>query len=349
MAQTHYTPITVNSGQVPSTQTNFPVVINVTDNRLRTIGNGGNVSNASGFDIRPYSDSGLSSPLTYQLVEHNASTGLLVMRVLVASLADASVIYLGYGDSSINTDGSSTAVWDADQILVWGMNDTTGGDDAFQDATGNGNHGDEGGGATFSQPGKIFNAVSFDGVNDNGVVAGLSITADFTFSFWFATTETPGGSGRFADLALAASEGVQIVHNGDTSIRVDNSGGPTSNITSGTGLNDGNFHRVTVTRSGTTYTMYVDGASQGTSGGTAPTYTRLLIGTGALGIGSNVTLDNVVLSDIARSANWITTEYNNQNSFSTFATFGSEQTVGGGTFTPQLRGLPLASNLLWRN
>lgn len=347
MAQTHYTPITVNSGQVPSTQTNFPVLLNVTDNRLRTIANGGNVSNVNGFDVRPYSDSGLTSALTYQLVEHNASTGLLVMRVLVASLADGSLIYLGYGDSAINTDGSSTSVWDADHILVWGMDDTVSGADAFQDSTANNNDGDEGGGATFSQSGKIFNAVSFDGVDNRGIVESLSFAGDLTISFWFSTTETPGGSGRFLELAQAADSGIQVVHNSDTSVRVDNSGGPTSNITSGTGLNDGNFHRVSVTRSGTTYTLYVDGSSQGTSGGTAPTYTRMSIGVGIdlATTFSNVKLDHVMLSDIARSANWLTTEYNNENDFATFATVGSEVAVGAGTVR-----LPsyTRSNLIWR-
>ena len=42
-AFTHYTPFTVQTGQVPSTQTDFPVLLLPTDARFKTTGNGGNV------------------------------------------------------------------------------------------------------------------------------------------------------------------------------------------------------------------------------------------------------------------------------------------------------------------
>ena len=51
-------------------------------------------------------------------------------------------------------------------------------------------------------------------------------------------------------------------------------GGATSSVVSASSVADGRPHSVIVTRSGTTYTVYVDGVSAGTSGGTAPTYNR---------------------------------------------------------------------------
>lgn len=42
----YYSPITIDHTLVPSTQTDFPVLISVTDTRLKTVGNGGHVENA---------------------------------------------------------------------------------------------------------------------------------------------------------------------------------------------------------------------------------------------------------------------------------------------------------------
>src|SRR5687767_6940182 len=104
MAFTHYSPHTVNSSQVPSAQSNFTRKIHLTDNRLRTIANGGNVANASGFDIRPYGSIGPSNPLNYKLISHGSSGGFLEMDVLVPSEDVGTVIYLYYGDAALNTD-----------------------------------------------------------------------------------------------------------------------------------------------------------------------------------------------------------------------------------------------------
>src|SRR5678815_5698623 len=80
-------PVTINSGQVPSTQTDFPVLVNFTDARFKTVGNGGHVQNSSGFDIRPYSDAALTTAITgYELERYNASTGEVVMWVKVCLL-----------------------------------------------------------------------------------------------------------------------------------------------------------------------------------------------------------------------------------------------------------------------
>src|SRR6516165_11780766 len=87
-----------------------------TDNRFKTVGNGGHVQNASGFDIRPYSDSSLTTALSYELVSgsYNASTGTFQIWVLIPSLSQGLVIYLAYEDSGLSTDGTNlSAVWSA--------------------------------------------------------------------------------------------------------------------------------------------------------------------------------------------------------------------------------------------
>ena len=42
---TNYNTITVNSGQVPSTQSNFPMLFYGTFSQLKTVANGGDVTN----------------------------------------------------------------------------------------------------------------------------------------------------------------------------------------------------------------------------------------------------------------------------------------------------------------
>src|SRR5215468_208172 len=76
----YYTDFSVDFNKVPNTdQSNFAVLINTTDNRFKTTGNGGHVQDPNGFDLRPYSDTGLTTSYTYQLEFYSASTGQVVM------------------------------------------------------------------------------------------------------------------------------------------------------------------------------------------------------------------------------------------------------------------------------
>jgi hypothetical protein len=128
MAQTHYRAFTIDHTKVNSgTQTNYPVVISGTYSWAAGTGSGGRSLNASGFDIRPYSDTGLSSALTYQLRSYNPTTGAFNMVVLVPSLSTSvdTVIYVGIGDVALVTDGSSTSVWDSNFKAVYALGDGT--------------------------------------------------------------------------------------------------------------------------------------------------------------------------------------------------------------------------------
>ena len=58
--------MTVNHNFVPSTQSNFTVLVSVTDATLRTISNGGHVANANGYDIGFYTDSSGSTKLKWE-------------------------------------------------------------------------------------------------------------------------------------------------------------------------------------------------------------------------------------------------------------------------------------------
>ena len=111
-----YRQMTVNHTLVPSTQSNFTVLVSVTDATLRTISNGGHVANSNGYDIGFYTDSSGSTKLKWEIDSYNPVTGQLIAWVKIPTLSSTSdtSFYLFYGDPSITTDQSDPVnTWDS--------------------------------------------------------------------------------------------------------------------------------------------------------------------------------------------------------------------------------------------
>src|SRR5688572_13038026 len=53
----------------------FPVLISLLDNELKTVDAGGKVANASGFDIGFFGDSGISQRLAYEVERYDGAAG----------------------------------------------------------------------------------------------------------------------------------------------------------------------------------------------------------------------------------------------------------------------------------
>lgn len=103
--------------------------------------------------------------------------------------------------------------------------------------------------------------------------------------------------------------------------------------TFGTSTNTTGFKHVVVTQDGTTLNMYEDGVlkrTQTTSVDFESNANNLLIGGGNRSDGTSIffngVIDEVRVSNTARSTDWIQTQYNNQNATSTFYTLGAEET-----------------------
>ncbi|HEY5139847.1 MAG TPA: hypothetical protein VIJ25_11105, partial [Methylococcales bacterium] len=70
--------ITINSAKVPNTdQSNFPVLISLTDTALRAVANGGKVTNASGYDIIFANQAG-NAKLDHEIESYDAVNGTIV-------------------------------------------------------------------------------------------------------------------------------------------------------------------------------------------------------------------------------------------------------------------------------
>src|SRR5262249_28636001 len=80
--------ITIDHTKVPNTdQANFPVLISGTYAYLATTSNGGNVSNANGYDITFTSDAAGTQTLPYERESYNATTGAVNLWVKVPTLS----------------------------------------------------------------------------------------------------------------------------------------------------------------------------------------------------------------------------------------------------------------------
>lgn len=318
----YYSPVTVQAAQVPSTQTDFPMLISYTDNRLKTTGNGGHVQNANGYDVRPYTDSACSSAITYQLEFYSASNGQVVMWAKISSLSNGSVVYLCYGDASLSTDGSSASTWDANYKGVWHFSDGT--TLSMADSTGVNNG--TGSGSPAAGTGKIDGGVTLSSGNyvDVGNNASLQITGAMTISAWVYPTDLSGyymgltktnGGTAAPYFFFIAPNGAVAWYRGNGTIEV--------GVISNTGVSTNVWTKLDMTSNGDIYINGVfDKNGSFTSIGDSGTTAR--IGNRADGFYSPGNMDEVRISNSVRSNDWITTEYNNQNAPATFAVLGTE-------------------------
>jgi hypothetical protein len=175
--------ITIDYTKVPNTdRTNFPVLISGTYSYLATIANGGDATNANGYDIIFTSDSAGTVNLPYERESYSASTGAVVFWVQVPTVSHTqdTVIYMFYGNGAITTDQSNkTGVWDSNYIGVWHLNQNpTSSAPQMSDSTSNANNGTAQGTWTTAQEiaGKISGGLSFVSSNSDY----LSTTKSFS-------------------------------------------------------------------------------------------------------------------------------------------------------------------------
>ena len=185
-------PLTVDHTKVPSTQSNFTVLVSLTDPALKTVANGGHVVNANGYDIGFYADSGGTTKLKWEVEKYDGTTGNLIAWVKIPSVSSSTdtVFYLMYGDSSINTNQSDPPnTWDSNFKGVWHMADNAA-NTTIRESTVTGANGTNN--ATTSSKtatGEIGKALSYNGSTDGSFAAiNLSATNIATLSFWMKWT-----------------------------------------------------------------------------------------------------------------------------------------------------------------
>lgn len=349
MAFAYYTAFTVDHTKVPNTDlTDFPVgiVLGAGFARLKTVGNGGHVQNASGFDIRPYSDAALTTALTFELVCYDATTGNLEMYVKIPTLSHTvdTVIYLGYGDASLSSDGSSSSTWNSHYKAVYHFGD--GVTLSLADSTSNANTLTNFASATAVASGwGIGGAVAFASASSQYLGrASAPVTAlpNTISALLYETDFATNQNGITINPTATNSIAFQLDTRTTGVVRV--SSGSAQASTAGTFSTATWVHGAARMVTTTDRSAYLNGTgTQNTTSSSPPTPAQLTIGAFRTSIGPlgfwNGRMDEVRIANDDRGADWIATESNNLTSPSTFSSAGTEQAVGGGvTFSLPLFG-----------
>jgi RHS repeat-associated protein len=333
--------IVIDHTQVPNTdQVNFPLLFNTTDPTLATTANGGHVTNAQGYDIYFSLDPNGATKLAHELEEYNPVTGQVIawVRIPLVSHAADTVVYMFYGNPNVNTPQQiPTGVWDNNYLGVWHVaNGTT---LSLTDSTSNGNNATNNG----AQPtqgeidgGMLTNGTSFATIGAPASLKNLA-QGNATFSAWVNTTAGNGGWVLGKDgMDGANGWSIGLDYNNYVWFTI---GGYNFTVTSlDPAPNAWSYVTVALDQSAAQNgqaTIYINGVPNGVATGTAgetgddSTETAYLANA-ACAILCNTLIgssDELRISNIARSADWIATEYNNQSSPGTFYALNGENAV----------------------
>lgn len=357
MGYQYYRSITVDHTKVPNTdQTDFPLLVSVTDASLATAANGGHVQNANGYDLVFAADQAGASLLVWEIESYDPQTGALLAWVKVPTLSHTTdtVIYLCYGNAAAGTDQSNKAgTWDASFLAVYHLGNGTTVD--VSDATGNLNGTNNG---STAAAGIVGGGASFGGSAyvSLGTFIGIG-SGTHTISLWCNPSLLDGVNRRpvtfpFDDtltdeplftLGLTSGTGVSTAGMG---------GAPyTCYIPVTTTVNA--WQKIDGVIDGNNLSVYLNGTLVATKTCTTalPANPIGYLGRYNANYGEYFEglIDEVRVSTVARSADWIAAEYANQISPSTFYTFSTEQvgkmnpTITWNTPGPITQGTPLSS------
>ncbi len=343
--------LVIQSSKVPGTLTDFPLLL--TNDSLPSEmfdSDGSYPALNGGGDVRFSSDAAGQTQLACEIVTFatntNPAKGSGEVWVNVPSISSSSntsiwVWYYNPGQSQPAEDGSygSEAVWDSKYQMVLHMNeDPSTSAPQFQDATNNDYNGTNNGGLSGSdlEDCVIGKGIDFDGSSNDDIDLGIwDVTGSgLTVQHWFYIDASPSVDGRFFSRATGTDVSqhwlMTGINAGDVKprfrLRTD---GSTKSIEE-SGISEETWHFMAATYDGSKMRIWIDTqniANEDKSGtistsasvhnylGDNPSGSRQLQGK----------LDEVRVSTVRRSDNWLEAEYNNQNSPATFVVEGAPE------------------------
>ena len=359
----YYRTITVTSTPTVAsgTQNDFPVLFSTTANWLKTSSTDattGRIQNVNGWDVvftsstPSVSGSGWSCPSSaHEIERYTSSTGEMVAWFRATTIATSSLYYVCYGDGTISaTQEASSSVWNSGYKGVWHLNQTATSTGAYMiDSTSNLNNGSSPSTSfpTASSTGQIDGAFNFDGANslvDVGSPAVFDNMASMSLSVW-AKANTHGESSqgfllsKNGDFSGTGWNFQTLITNNTIYFAVIHS---TTSLSVEASANSSNFavwNYWVVTWDGSTSAsnvhIYKNGAETAYGAQTNAVGSRVTDAANSIIIGNSAgavrtwdgPIDDTRVSTVIRSADWILTEYNNQNSPSTFYAVGDETAI----------------------
>ena len=291
--------------------------------------------NNDGSDLR-FADN-LGNLLSYEIEQYDEDINQMLVWVKsnstgISSSIDTS-IYMYYGNSAATSTADSASVWNNGYEAVYHMNGTATGSNTVRDSTSNANHGNIVGTISLgSAGGKLGTAIDFPGTATNRVNIGANTfptgTSNRTISAWIETDSITGGHAYSVSYGSAVINQAMFLGQNSQTLAA---GGFGNDLSQNNFWTVNNYQLVTLTFNGTITNLYVGGipvisdAKPWVTGDTDTAY-----------IGSQINgvefwdghIDEVRISNQVLSADWLRTEFNNQNSPSTFYDISDEIKIG---------------------
>ena len=334
--------ITIDSSKVAADHTNFPVLIyEINDNDLAAN------TQIDGDDIAfvIYDDN--NTKLNHEIQLFNGSTGELITWIKIPNLNSSSdtKIWMYYGNPTANNQENIPRVWDSNYVSVWHLDESPNDEMiGHYDSTSNNNHGipknfqDGGGGSTYAS-GKIGGADYFAGDDDWIEIShrsSLVISGNhLSLSAWVKMTALQDDDEGIIIKSDGSDYNMQLGIQGNEkgNFRVKTPTG-TTYLTGSNTLQVNQWYYIYGIYDGGTARIYlndiVDG-NENRNGNVISPIAPVVIGRRALGDDRFFTgiIDEARISYSELSSEWFKTEYNNQNSPSTFYYLGTQEEYSG--------------------
>ncbi|HWR27515.1 MAG TPA: DUF2341 domain-containing protein, partial [Candidatus Thermoplasmatota archaeon] len=336
--------ITIHHTLVKGDLVNFPVLISIpTDSDLAEKAQ----NDADDLVITDY----YGNRLNHEIELFNENTGQLVVWVNVTSLSKISDtnLFLYYGNLLCGNQQYPTAVWDSNYVAVWHLSEdpSVTGTGGIKDSTSYVNHGTDQGGMDSSDhiSGMIGYGVDFDGTNDvikieNSWTTGHSLdltTGPMTLETWFKCHVESNQGTLISKRDGTTDDQYQFFVQPQLQFRANQEyGSGTDSLTTEIW-----YYGAVVVNSTNWPAIYRDGVMKTWAdiAGSRPydfVHRNVNVSIGARwqvyptpGYPFNGVIDEVRISKIDRSSEWLNTCYNNQYNPFGFSALGTEESKSG--------------------
>ena len=307
----------------------YPLLVSTTDTDLR------DNAQTDGDDIVFFAGDN-TTLLPYEQEFWNSTNGELVEWVGVEDIINETHIVMYYNNSTIANSENATGVWDSNFVVVQHLNETPAG--TTYDSTSNNNDGTTVGMDSADQvAGQVDGSLDFDGADRISLTSpAIDNNAAFTISTWMygEPDSIVYGEGYSVNTQWALFLGVEANPPYSARFYYKENNVWKALTTGTTQVNDTRHHVVLSQASKSSRTMYIDRVAEETD--TDAVGDMSILDTANIGVLQRSDfasyfvgeIDELRISDIARSAEWIETEYNNTASPELFISIGAEQGEG---------------------
>lgn len=327
--------VTIDHTKVSATLYDFPVYIDLSELPADFHAN---CNQTDARDIRVTTSDGTTEvPREVVFYDSATDTGELHFKAPSLSSSVDADFYIYYGNASATEPASNATygsenVWDSNFKAVYHLQeDPSGTAPQLLDSTSNNNDLTSAGSMTSgdSVAVKIGNGIDFDGSNDELVSAnnvGITGAGNRTVSAW--VKQPTAANKNFLGFGTTTTGGCFDMLFHSNKVAVHCYGGGYDNISYAPAYTANTLVHAYATYNGTAVNTFVNG-----TGGTATNMTLntansvLRIGKGTYATLDRLTgqMDEVRVSDVVRSADWMGAEYNNQSAPDTFSTIGTAE------------------------